>query len=82
MLLTLINPIYQRIVIIFFRLFAFFLFKQQPLDQSQTNGNGGFGLGGALPGGQLLSTALGVTRAVTAFLGTALQVQIHSSTNT
>lgn len=46
------------------------------MDQSQTNGNGGFGLGGGLPGGQLLSTALGVTRAVTQFLGTALQVKI------
>lgn len=48
--------------------------SQQPLDQSQaTNGNSGFGFG-TLPGGQLLSTALGVTRAVTQFLGAAIQV--------
>lgn len=63
-----------------FFFFAFLLLsvpfqrKQQPLDQSHTNENGGFGFGSGLPGGQLLSTALGVTRAVTQFLGSALQV--------
>lgn len=51
-----------------------FYFEQQPLDQSHTNGNSGFGFGSGLPGGQLLSAALGMTRAVTQFLGTALQV--------
>lgn len=56
-------------------LFGVFIYlMQQPLDQSNTNGNVGFGFGGGLPGGQLLSTALGVTRAVTQFLGSALQV--------
>lgn len=39
----------------------------------------GSGFGGPLPGGQLLSAALGVTRAVTQFLGAALQVSIQPS---
>ncbi|XP_031616852.1 uncharacterized protein LOC116336839 isoform X2 [Contarinia nasturtii] len=48
--------------------------SSQPLDQSHTNGNSGFGFGSGLPGGgQLLSAALGVTRAVTQLLGSALQ---------
>lgn len=38
------------------------------------NAGGGFGFGSGLPGGNLLSAALGVTRAVTQFLGAALQV--------
>lgn len=46
---------------------------QQPLDQSQAGGNSGLGFG-AVPGGQLISTALGMTRAVTSFLGAALKV--------
>lgn len=45
---------------------------QKPLNQNNNdNGSGGVGF----PGGQLLSAALGVTRAVTTFLGAALQVQ-------
>lgn len=46
---------------------------QQPL-ASNSESAGGFGT--VLPGGQLLSAALGVTRAVTQFLGAALQVKI------
>lgn len=61
------------------KLFALFVLTvyllQQPLDQSQTGGNGGLGIG-AVPGGQLLSTALGMTRAVTSFLGAALKVRV------
>ncbi|XP_055317342.1 mucin-2-like isoform X3 [Sitodiplosis mosellana] len=45
-----------------------------PLDQSHTtNGNSGFGFGLPGGGGQLLSAALGVTKLVTNFLGSALQ---------
>lgn len=45
---------------------------QQPLTPNNESGSG-FG-SAPLPGGQLLSAALGVTRAVTQFLGAALQV--------
>lgn len=57
---------------------SIFIF-QHPLDQQSTND--GSGLAGALPGGQLLSAALGVTRAVTQFLGSALQVSIDCVAN-
>lgn len=69
-----------------FILYYIFYAKQQPLDQSHTNGNSGFGFGSGLPGlpgggGQLLSAALGVTKAVTQFLGSALQVSTFQCKN-
>lgn len=86
-------PIYRRYVLFFHQFIStlFFSFdgaqilnpiffcsvQQQPLDQSHSNENGGFGFGSGLPGGQLLSTALGMTRAVTQFLGAALQVRFQ-----
>lgn len=54
--------------------FLLFFLYEQALDQQNTNEGVGSGFTGGLPGGQLLSAALGVTRAVTQFLGAALQV--------